>query len=205
MLKIMKRIGRDDDERPILSACDHLLEIALPSAFRIFRNDHFRKLVHFEKLSEEEQNRVFNELETSALCLTLLALGALDNLVKPENLHFWKKVQDKLPHFFENHLGELGADKDNASLFRKLIAMRYEEYVGLTSETWDFWEEEEKQLRMLPNDTAKHSIARVHALSIGTADHIMRGNIDQAKPLPGFLRDWFFELNERVGKFVKFV
>lgn len=204
MLKIMKKLRPPGDDRPARAAASHLLEeLVLPSGFRIFRDSKFRDLVKFNSLSVTEQDRIFNELETAGICLALFCLDFADALVKPEDYHFWREVKDRLPKEFEENLIKMGAEKENAHLYQNLISMRYLEYKDLTQEARDIWNSEEPRFRELQTEVAKHSIARVHAIAIGTAGHIRRGKFRKKDLLPRFLRSWLLYLNEDVGKFIK--
>ena len=80
--------------------------------------------------------------------------------------------------------------------------MRLKEYANLTQEVWNMWNEEEERFRDMP-EGMKHATSRVDAISIGMADHIMRGKTDPSNKLTPCLRKWLHPLNEKIGKFIK--
>lgn len=201
LLKLAKRLARGDDERPVVMATQQTLDIGVESAFEIFRNKRFRELAQFQKLSQVEHDRIWNELEVTGICLALFCLEHLHAIIKPEDFHFWRRVKERLPREFEERLLSIGVESADAHLLRGLIDMRYGEYADLIRQSWEIWDREEPAFRALPHDTARHSVARAHALAIGTADHIMRGKLT-GSDLPRFLRGWLLFLNESFGRFV---
>lgn len=58
LLKIMKKLRQPDDDRPAIAATDHLLDKLLPSAFSMFKNSEFRKIVNFDKIGQVEQDGI---------------------------------------------------------------------------------------------------------------------------------------------------
>ncbi len=202
-LKMMKRMRRPNDGRPVIATANHLLdELILPSAFEIFINREFRDIAGFDKLSVAEHDRIFNELEFAGVCLALFCLDFANSIARTDDYRFWLEVRQRLPQQLRRMLLGLGVDKSNADLLRKLIDMRYEEYGEMTKETRDVWNAEEPLFSRLPTAAAKHSIARVNAIAIGIALHIKRGKLKRHDPLLRFLRGWMVKLNETIGKFI---
>ncbi|MDO8469461.1 MAG: hypothetical protein Q7S84_00380 [bacterium] len=203
-LKMMKRGWRPDDDQPPRAAASHIAEtMAIEPGFSVFHNRTFRDVVKFDALSTTERDRMFNELVTAGMCLTLLCLDFADALVPPEAYHFWRGVRKLAPEEFESHLVGHGIAPSHAAGFRKLIGMRYEEYEELTREVEKVWDVEEPQFQSLPTVAAKRSVARVHAIAIGATDHIRRGKMKPRDPLVDFLRSWLLELNEDIGRFIR--
>lgn len=202
-LKIMKRFRQPNDGRPIIATANHLLdELILPDVFKTFISSEFRETAGFDELSQAEQDRIFNELEMAGVCLALFCLDFADSIARPEDIRFWLEVRQRLPQQLRRMFLGLGVDKSNADLMRKLVDMRCEEYEEMTREARDMWNMEEPLFGRLPTAAAKHSVARVHAIAIGTALHIRRGKLKKHDPLSKFLRDWLLKLNEDIGKFI---
>lgn len=202
-IKMMKALRNEDDDRPVVVASSYLLEeILLPSAFRFFKTTEFRKLTKLESLDEIERGRIFNELEIGVICLMLFCLESAEALVKPEDYHFWRKVQEELPRQFHFQLLHYGVPKENADLFPKLLDMRYKEYHDLSREAWDMWDRAEPQFQKLLSDAVKHNLAGLHATAFGTTDHIRRGKLKKKDELPHLIRGWLLNLNEEIGRFI---
>lgn len=203
MIKIMKSLRSENDDRPIIATSSYLLEeILLPSAFRFFKNNGFREITQFHSLEELEQDRIFNELEVSAICLALFCLESAEALIKPEDYHFWRKVHREFPKQFQEQLLYYGISQKNADLFEELIKMRHQEYHDLSREAWDMWDRAEPQFQKLLIDAVKHNLAGLHATAIGAAIHIRRGKLKKKDKLPHLIRGWLLNLNEEIGRFI---
>ena len=203
MLKIMKRTRMPDDNRTIIATAKHLIEeILLPSGFEVFKDKEFRQLTKFDQLPRLEQDRIFNELIVSSMLTAIFGSARAEEIVKPEDYHFWRAVHIELPRQFEYTLREFGSESKHVRLYRDLIKMRQEEYERLGEDVWKIWDEEETKFKNMPI-IGREIVSWVHAVSIGTADHIKRGKLTQKDKLPRYLRWWLFDLNEQVGKFIK--
>jgi hypothetical protein len=203
MLKIMKRLRQPDDGRPIIATSEHLLtELVLPSTFDLFHDEKFRTLASFSKLPRAEHDRIFNELVVSGIAALTICLDAAPSFVRPEDFHFWKKVQEHTPKQFQRELMKFGVASSNAKLMRELIAMRYEEYQGLMRHTREINELENESFRGV-SEVMQHVAVGLQSIGIGTADHIKRGKLAPGDPLIRFLTGWLFELHKEVSVFIK--
>jgi len=202
MLKLMKKIRQPDDDRPVIAAADQLLDVLLPSAFEFFRDSRFRQSVDFEKQSHVEQDRIFNELQVSAMNLCLFCLEQRESIIRLDDFHFWKEVYERIPVAFEEKLLSFGVDKGNARLFKDLIGIRHEEYAGIM-EANDEWMNREDEFHAIADNRIKESMIRVHALVIGTADHIRRGKLKKDDKLMKHVRSWLLPLDVKINRFIK--
>ena len=202
VLKLMKKIRRPNDDRPIRATSEYLLdEIILLSGFRIFQDAQFRKLASFGKLSIKEHDRIFNELEVSGMCLLFFYLQSMRPLMKPEDYHFWQDVELRVPEQFEQSLMGLGVDSANAKLFKQLIAIRHEEYQKLIKNVWEASNAAKPEFQELPEEM-KYLGAAIQSVAIGTANHIKRGKLIKNDHLTGFLIDWLMKLRRQMHRFV---
>ncbi len=201
MLKLMKRLRPQDDNRPFIATANHLLDKLIPSAFRLFHDARFRKEAGFEKLDQIEHDRIFNELEVAAICLSLFCLEERNFIIGERDFHFWKSVREQIPVQFEEKLLNLGLDKNNAKLFKDLIGIRHREYQKIRAESHDFFDEQQDLKNARPS--AKASLERVQAIIIGTVDHIRRGKMQQGDTLFPIMRSWLFPLDMKINKFIR--
>lgn len=202
-LKLMKKFRRPNDVRPVIATASHLLEeMLLPTIFKTFINREFREIAGFDKLSQTEHDRIFNELEMAAMSLALFCLDFADSIARSGDIRFWLEVRQRLPQQLRKMFLEIGVGKDNADLMRKLVDMRYEEYAEKTKEVRDIWNMEDPLFSRLPAAAVKHSIARVNAIAIGTLLHIRRGKSPKNDPLLKFLRNWLVKLDVSIARFI---
>lgn len=202
MLKIMKKSGPPDDNRPAIAAADHILDMLLPSVFEIFRDKQFRKTIGFDQQSQTEQDRIFNELEIAAISLSLFCLDQRESIIGNKDFHFWKNVRTKLPEQFVEKLSGYGVEKKYTRLFGNLISMRHEEYRKIAEGSRDDLENDER-FSGYKTTIAMDTLNRVQAITVGTADHIRRGKLEAGDKLMSVLRGWLFPLDMEINKFIK--
>ena len=201
-LKLMKRMRRPGDKRPIIATSEHLLnEIIIPSVFRAFSDPIFREHASFKALSREEHDRIFNELQVAGIYSAMVHLNTAKSAVRSEDYHFWQEVEEHLPLQFQKILMGYGVDGSNAKLMRKLIDLRGTEYAELQTHILDANNEAGKEFKTLSSNM-KRIASAMQAIAIGTADHIRRGKIKEGDPLIRNLTTWLIFLQ---GKFRKFV
>jgi hypothetical protein len=105
-----------------------LAQGAAGSAFHLFRDGQFRRLAGFARLSQTEQDRIFNELVVAYIVLIILALEAPDLRIAGEFRHYLAGLNKKIPKAYVDHLKNLGVEARHLLDWEKLIAMRYDEY-----------------------------------------------------------------------------
>ncbi len=132
-------------------------------AFNKFREPEFRGPIGFEKMGQEEQDRIFNELVITGLCLLYLTLerGERDN-ANQKSQDAFRQIKNNLTAGYVHTLADGGVEKEFTDLWYQLIAMRCEEY-----------REDYKSHKELFADNRENYW--VHICAIGGSDHICRG------------------------------
>lgn len=97
-------------------------------AFRFFRDSEIREMLNFSKISQTEQDRIFNELVVSGLGVTILSLETVAQLTGAERSGLYQKVEKEVIAYYPNWLSELGVEKKYTDIWRELIKMRCDEY-----------------------------------------------------------------------------
>ncbi len=201
-LKLMKKLRKQGDERPIIATADHILHhIVLTLGFNTFTDAKFRKLAEFERLSIEEHDRIFNEIQVTWICFVLFYIDAVRSLVPLAAWHFWQDVAKYIPKHFENILIGYGADERNAKLMTGLIDIRHKEYEELTTEVQKVNNEYGTEFKTLSPEL-KYIAAYMQASAIGTVDHIRRGNMKEGDPLIRFLAGQLLLVEKSISRFV---
>jgi hypothetical protein len=90
-----------------------LAQTAACAAFQLFREKQFRRLAGFEKLSQVEQDRIFNELVVAFVVLIMLLLEAPDLRVAGEYRDYLAGVIKSVPKAHVNHLRTLGVETNH--------------------------------------------------------------------------------------------
>ena len=157
-----------------------LAQAAASVAFRLFRDKQFRRLAGIERLSQAEQDRIFNELVVASLVLIMLLLEAPDLRVAREFQSYLAGLNKRIPKAYVDHLETLGIESSHLRDWEKLIAMRYEEYArdrhDVRAAAMQI-ESSEKRLDL--DDLAKiQMLVPVQAVAIGCHHHICRGHTE---------------------------
>jgi len=180
-----------------------LAQAAAGAAFQLFREKQFRRLAGFERLSQVEQDRIFNELVVAFVVLIMLLLEAPDLRVAGESRDYLAGLNKAIPKAHENHLRTLGLETHHLRDWEKLMAMRYEEYARDRHEVRAAamqLESAEKSLDL--DDLSKiQLLVPIQAVAIGCHHHICRGDTegrdDLFKLKLGSLSKFYVELRVR--------
>ena len=157
-----------------------LSQAAAVSAYELFCDKQFRRMASLERLSQVEQDRIFNELVVAFLVLTMLLLEAPDLRVSRELRNYLADLNKRISEAYVKHLRTLGVETNYLRDWEKLISMRYEEYARDKHEVRAAAmqiESTEKSLD-LAGLSRIQLLVRVQAVSIGCHHHICRGNTD---------------------------
>jgi hypothetical protein len=157
-----------------------LSQAAATSAYELFCDKAFRRTAGLERLSQGEQDRIFNELVVAFLVLIMLLLEAPDLRVPGELRSYLADLNKRISEAYVENLKTLGVETNHLRDWEKLISMRYEEYAR-----------DKHQVRgaAMQIESAKKSLdlgglsriqwlVPVQAVSIGCHHHICRGNTD---------------------------
>ena len=159
---------------------DKMAEAAAHAAFRLFRDKQFRRLAEFDKISQGENDRIFNELVLAFLILLMLVLEAPDLRVEDEIRAYCRELQKKIGAGYIHQLKALGIEEKYLKDWEKLIGMRYAEYAkdrhSVRAAAMQL-ESAEKDLDV--DDLAKiQLLLPVQSVAIGSHCHICRGKTE---------------------------
>jgi len=155
-------------------------QAAASYAFQLFSHKEFRRLLSFDRLSQVEQDRVFNELVVAYVVLVILVLEAPDLRVPDEFRGYLVDLNEKIPKAHLDYLRTLGVDTEHLRDWEKLIAMRYDEYAKDRHEVRAAAMKIESSEKVLDlDDLSKiQMIVPVQAVAIGCHHHICRGDTE---------------------------
>jgi hypothetical protein len=162
------------------ATAEALVKAAAGSAFQLFRDTAFRRLADVERLSQTEQDRIFNELLVASVVLTMLLLEAPDLRIAKEFRAYCADLRTRIPRAHVNQLRTLGVEAENLRDWECLITMRYEEYArdrhDVRAAAMDL-ESLEKGLR-LDGLSKIQLLVPVQAAAIGCHHHVCRGDTE---------------------------
>jgi hypothetical protein len=157
-----------------------LSQAAATSAYELFCDKEFRRTAGLERLSQGEQDRIFNELVVAFLMLIMLLLEAPDLRVPRELRNYLAGLNKRIAEAYVKNLKTLGVEANHLRDWEKLISMRYEEYARDKHEVRAAAmqiESAEKSLD-LTGLSKIQLLVPVQAVSIGCHHHICRGKTD---------------------------
>lgn len=176
-----------------------LVNFVLKSAFEVFKDEEFRRCFDFVRQKQEEQNRLFNELGVTSLCLLLLVLEDVP-WRNQEKIHFWREVRQRTPKMFQDWLKELGLPRPYVSLWGELIQMRYKEYQRDRRQVRQELEKYDQEFANFDIEAAKSAYVRFMAVAIGAIHHLRRGKTSPKDPFFRHLQTWLGVLNSLLEK-----
>jgi len=181
-----------------------LSQAAASASFQLFKDKRFRKLAGFDRLSQTEQDRIFNELVVANLVLIMLVFEAPDLRVADEYRDYLTGVKKRIPKAYVQNLKDLGIETKYLRDWEKLIDMRYEEYARDRHDVRAAAMELESKERSLNMDTLSkiQVLVPVQAVAIGCHHHVCRGETkgkdDLFKLILESLSRFYFEFRLKI-------
>ena len=170
---------------------EKLVKMVCYSAFGFFKDEKVREMLNFSSLEQVEQDRIFNELELSGLCLIMFLAEDMADLIEKDK-ELWIKTKEEIPRSFIRWLSDLRIERHYLDLWEELIEMRYKEYKKDQPKIKSIIMQE------LEESNIDHSLLDVYALiqsvCIGSLFHIRRGKTSMKDPLYKYLRSWLVAL-----------
>ena len=173
---------------PAIESFDQMAEVtaaglsqaAAASAYELFCGKEFRRMGGLERMSQAEQDRIFNELVVAFLVLIMLLLEAPDLRVPRELRSYLADLNKRISEAYVENLKTLGVETNHLRDWEKLISMRYEEYARDKHEVRGAALQIESAKKSLDLDGLSRIqlLVPVQAVSIGCHHHICRGNTD---------------------------
>lgn len=162
------------------ATAESLAQAASGQAFHLFQENKFRHLAKFEQLDQTEHDRIFNELVLAYLIIIMLVHEAPDLRISEEQKEYFKGLNNKIPDAYLNILRDLEIGDKHLKDWKKLIALRYEEYAQ------DRHEVRAASMKIASSEgrldmdglTKIQMIVPVQAVVIGCHHHICRGKTE---------------------------
>jgi hypothetical protein len=197
---------------PVFASADQMAEgtaaglsqAAAASAYELFCDKEFRRMAGFERLSQVEQDRIFNELVVAFLVLIMLLLEAPDLRVPQEFRNYLADLNQRISEAYVDHLKTLGVETNHLRDWEKLITMRYEEYARDRHEVRGTAMQMESAKKNLDLEGLSRIqlLVPLQAVSIGCHHHICRGNTagrdELFKQILKSLSEFYVELRIRL-------
>lgn len=174
-----------------------LVRIATDSAFNIFTDEEFRKSIDFEKETQEEQDRIWNELAVTSLLFLLMFLDDYLKADDSERRPFWSEVRNEIIPEFIKWLEELKIPSEFVEIWKKLIDLREEEIKDRRRITISALE---KEISEENNPETRNAFIRLQTLIISGSMHITRGNDKKMILLKKYFGTWLGVLNSKLSE-----
>lgn len=160
-------------------------------AFKIFRNKKFRHLNNFQNIEQIEQDRIFNELAVTGICLAVLMFETVSEIKKNnqqnEEAQFFQLLTSEVKFCYGSILKEIGVEEEFVLDWRKLTELRLDEY------RTDYQENKK-------HFDPKASNPWVAICSIGGFQHITRGRGQPNDFLFKIILKWVGHLSMKIIK-----
>ena len=157
-----------------------LAKAAAGSAYHLFQDRQFRRLADLERLSQTEQDRIFNELIVMFIVMIMLALEAPDLRIPGDFRDYCAALNKNIPKAHIGELRRLGVESKHLKTWKKLIDMRYEEYARDRHDVRAAAMQIESSEKGLDMDGLSkiQMLVPVQAVAIGCHHHICRGQTE---------------------------
>ncbi|MBI2310091.1 hypothetical protein HYU89_04315 [Candidatus Collierbacteria bacterium] len=184
-MKALKKIGSDGASLPspqkmAMITAAALDQAATSTALTLFNDKTYIKLTDLSGMNQLEQDRILNELILAGIIVIMLTLEAPDLRTRHDLKEYFRLLKDEVPKAHLTQLKELGIEKKHIKLWKKLIEMRYDEYVrerlDARSAAMEY-ESQEKPLTAADLDGI-HMYLPAFTVAVGCHHHIFRGKTE---------------------------
>lgn len=94
----------------------------------IYGDKQFQVLARLDKTSQDEQDRILNELILACIVLIMLVFESPDLSVRDDVRAYYRDLLEIMPDAHIKYLESLDIESKHLKLWKKLIRMRYDEY-----------------------------------------------------------------------------
>ncbi len=180
-----------------------LAEVVAQISFMLYQKPEFRETISFDKITQTEKDRIFNELQVSFLGLLVLYLENLDKDIKNEDIPLdLSRLKDALIDGFLAMYRNLGIGPKFVALWEQLINLRLDEYhkdhILLIKES-----DKLPNFKKKGEEVLKIRWARTETITIDCTSHIRRGKMIISDPLRKILMEWFINTESLFAKTIK--
>ncbi|EKD56375.1 MAG: hypothetical protein ACD_58C00210G0004 [uncultured bacterium] len=109
-----------------------ITDLISKEAFKLFRNKKFRRLTNFRNIKQIEQDRIFNELAVTGICLAMLMFETASEVKRDsqqnEEAQFLQLLSGELKFCYGSILKEIRVEEEFVVDWRTLTEMRLKEY-----------------------------------------------------------------------------
>jgi len=127
-----------------------------------------------------EQDRILNELILAGITVIMLTLEAPDLRINRDFKEYFRLLKDEVPKAHLTQLKEMGIEKKHVKLWKKLIEMRYDEYLQdrlkARSAAMEY-DSRKKDLTSKDLDNI-HLFLPAFTVAVGCHHHICRGKTE---------------------------
>ncbi len=163
-------------------------------AGEVFNEPQFQELSKEKELDQEEQNRIFNEVQVTGLVYSMLFIEQRRQFLDENRAILWREVINKIPDTFCAWLVEIGIEQQYIDVWRKLIDLRLREYKEARFGVRDILEEELRDEE--GSDNIKDVYYCLEGVAIGSTLHIMRGKMKRDDFLRRHMKTWLVVLQQ---------
>lgn len=169
-----------------------LTEKIASESFTFFKEPRFRELINFEKISQTEQDRIFNEIVATGIALSVVMFEKLAALAPHEEIRqFYAELQLEMRSYYANWLKELGTPQKFTDLWKQLIKMRTDEYE----------KDYQTHQKELERDWKKNPW--VFVATYGGYHHLRRGKGKSEDPLFKMFLKWNIKIANQITEILK--
>jgi len=142
-------------------------------SYSLWKDSQFRHLISFSELTNKQQDKIFNDLQLTALFYVLLFLEDKSEKSRDLNSVVYANIAEYVFESFLDMMRDVNLTNKQISLWKKLINLREQEYrqdlkyIMKESKKWDVFSKENKKLH--------EAWGRLATLSLGVLRKIKRG------------------------------
>ncbi len=165
--KFLREGGKIVPEKVAVEA----VTMATAGGWKIHIDPEWRELIGYDKMPQAEQDRVLNEVISSALVTVYAGLDETVPCLPGDRREFWRGVRDAFYQAYQSWQKENGIPDQAIRDWQQLFDLRYEEYLQAQSDTYEKFH---LDLAALRSDDDRHATVRTMTIAAMTMLHVNR-------------------------------
>ncbi len=154
-----------------------------------FQNQKFHGLIKFDQQTEEDQNRLFNELTVTNIVLIMLLI---DQKIRESNdsikTEYYKELRKGIPEFYSAFIRRINIPENLAVIWDMLVIKRFDQYEqDMIAIRGEFMNQNDKTFQIVSQD---NNLLIFQATVLGMYEHLVKGQVVKGDPLYKHLQEY---------------
>jgi hypothetical protein len=198
MFKFLEKLKYNAHPVRIEGKSRQLVNFSCGEGFDFFKSSKFKQAIAFDKETQVEQDRFFNELVVTNIVMAIMLIEQEIGGSDPgDRRNYLNSLKDKLLEYYYAYLRRIGVPNEHVETWQKLTDLRHDEYAE------DVFEWRKVLMKKDAGLVEDNMLSIFQTLAFGLFRHLRRGETDKEdvlyKEIQSYLMPVFKKQREMIG------